>query len=127
MRIKEKQVWFWKIMVIVLGLISLSTGLLRSSGFWNSYILDITGPAWAYVLVRVQYNSKTDRFLYIRFSPASAFLSIISICVMVEAMQYFRLYNSTFDPLDLLAYLSGTFAVYLIDMSIGKRPSTNSK
>ena len=119
--LKEKQARFWKVIVIVLGLISLFTGLLRISGFWSSYLLDITGPAWAYVLIRVQYNGKTDRFLNLRFSPEFAFLCIVTICFLVEAMQYLRLYHSTFDPVDLLAYFSGTFVFYLIDKTISKR------
>jgi hypothetical protein len=124
---KEKiiiQTKFWKGMVIVLGIISLSTGLFSVSKFWSSYVLDLVGPAWGYVLIRVQYRMDSERFMKIRFSPEMALLSIISICFIIEAMQYYNLYYSTFDPYDLLAYFSGTFVVYLIDkILIRKRNS----
>ena len=44
--IKSKAVRIWKVVLIVLGIISLSSGLIRSPGFWSSYLLDIAGPAW---------------------------------------------------------------------------------
>jgi len=93
----------------------ISTGIIKGSGFWTSYVLDITGPAWCYILIRGQYKSRSAKFLTIRFSPELAFLLIIGICFIVETLQFFKVYTSTFDLYDLLAYFSGTFIVYLVD------------
>lgn len=114
-KIEKRQVRFWKTSVIILGIISLSTGLYKGSGFWTSYVLDITGPAWGYVLIRAQYRLNSERFMNIRFSPEIAFLVIVGICFIIETMQFFEIYNSTFDPYDLLSYFSGIFVVYVID------------
>ncbi len=48
----------WKISLILLGIISLSTGLSKRPGFWTSYVLDMTGPAWNYILIRGQYSAQ---------------------------------------------------------------------
>jgi hypothetical protein len=105
----------WKVMVILLGIISLSSGLLKTPGFWSSYLLDIAGPAWGYVLLRAQYKAGNSRFLSIRFSPEGALLTIMVICFSIETAQYFELYNAYFDPYDYLAYISGVLPVYFFD------------
>ena len=115
---RKKQVRFWKISVIILGIISLSTGLYKGSAFWSSYVLDIVGPAWGYVLIRAQYRLNSESFMNIRFSPEVAFLVIVGICFIIETMQFFEIYNSTFDPYDLLSYFSGVLGVYLIDKNL---------
>jgi hypothetical protein len=120
-QIRKKQAKFWKTSVILLGIISLSTGLYKGSGFWSSYVLDIAGPAWGYVLIRAQYRLNSERFMNIRFSPEIAFLVIVGICFIIEAMQFFEIYNSTFDPYDLLSYFSGVLVVYLVDKNFNKR------
>ena len=119
--VRKKQAKFWKVCVIILGIISLTTGLYRGSEFWTSYVLDIAGPAWGYVLIRVQYRLNSERFLNIRFSPEIAFLVITGICFILETMQLFEIYNSTFDPNDFLAYFAGVLVVYLIDKILSKR------
>ena len=75
----------------------------------------IAGPAWGYVLIRVQYRLNSERFMNIRFSPEIAFLVIVGICFFIETMQFFEIYNSTFDLYDLMAYFSGVLVVYVID------------
>lgn len=67
--IKDNASRIWKIILIVRGIVSLSSGLLKTSGFWSSYLLDIAGPAWGYVLLRAQYKMGEHKFLSIRFSP----------------------------------------------------------
>jgi hypothetical protein len=110
-----KLVWIWKAVVIILGFISLSSGLLEAPGFWSSYLLDIAGPAWGYVLLRARYKSGEARFLSIRFNPEGALLTIVIICFVIETAQYFKLYEAYFDPYDYLAYISGILIVYLFD------------
>ncbi len=86
---ESKAVIFWKALLICLGIISLSAALFSGTEFWNGYVLDIAGPAWCYVLIRVLFRSDSDRFLGIRFSPEIAFLTILGACFIIEGMQYF--------------------------------------
>lgn len=119
----------WKIIVIFLGIISLSSGLLKTPGFWSSYLLDIVGPAWGYVLLRAQYKAGDSGFLTIRFSPEGALLTVLIICSAIETAQYFELYEAYFDPFDYLAYISGVLPVYLFDrlLSGSKRMDKKNK
>jgi len=116
----QQSIFFWKILLIILGLTALSTGLLKSTGFLTSYMLDIVGPAWIYILIRVQYKSDGSTFLTFQFSPEKALLLVTGICYIIETSQYFQLYAAHFDPYDYLAYISGVLPVYLIDKSIVK-------
>jgi len=113
--IKSKAVRIWKVVLIMLGIVSLSSGLVKSPGFWSSYLLDILGPAWGYVLLRTQYIAGDSGFLSIRFSPEMALTVILIICFLIETAQYFEIYDAHFDPYDYLAYISGILPVYLID------------
>ena len=47
----NKETIFWKITLILLCLTGLSTGIFKIPGFWTSYVLDIVGPAWCYILI----------------------------------------------------------------------------
>jgi len=105
----------WKFALIVLGTIGLLSGLIKKSWFWSSYLLDMVGPAWIYILLRCQYSLKTSKFMSLRFSPETALLSIFGICALIETSQYFEIYNSTFDPYDFLAYASILLPCYLLD------------
>ena len=111
----RESIFFWKMLVVLLGLIALSTGLFKSAGFWTSYVLDIVGPAWIYVLLRVQYKPGKSTFLSIAFSPEKALLLVTGICYIIETSQYFQLYEAHFDPFDYLAYISGVIPFYIID------------
>lgn len=113
--IKSKTVRIWKVVLIVLGIVSLSSGLVKTPGFWSSYLLDIAGPAWGYVLLRTQYIAGDSGFLSIRFSPEMALMIILIICFLIETAQYFEIYDAHFDPYDYLAYISVLLPVYLID------------
>ena len=113
--IKSKTVRIWKVVLIVLGIVSLSSGLVKTPGFWSSYLLDIAGPAWGYVLIRTQYIAGDSGFLSIRFSPEMALMIILIICFLIETAQYFEIYDAHFDPYDYLAYISVLLPVYLID------------
>ena len=105
----------WKTVVILLGIVSLSSGLIKTPGFWSSYLLDIAGPALGYVLIRAQYKKEDSGFFSFRFSPEGALFTIIIICFLIETAQYLELYTAYFDPIDYLAYISGVLPVYLLD------------
>jgi len=113
--VNSNEKYFWKISIILLCLIGLTSGLVKSSGFWTSYVLDITGPAWCYILIRGQYKSADSTFLSIRFSPELAAIIITGVCIIIETSQYFDLYDAYFDPYDYLAYVSGVLPLFIID------------
>ena len=116
--IKSKAVRIWKVVLIVLGIVSLSSGLVKTPGFWSSYLLDIAGPAWGYVLLRTQYIPGDSGFLSIRFSSEMVLMVILIICFLIETAQYLELYDAHFDPYDYLAYISVLLPVYLIDKHV---------
>jgi len=106
---------FWKISLVLLGGIGLSTAFSSTPGFWTSYVLDMSGPAWNYILIRGQYASPGARFLSIKFSPETAGLLILCICFIIETAQYFKIYEAHFDPYDYAAYVSILIPCYIID------------
>jgi len=113
---QQSESLFWKIALIFLGLTALSTGLVKDSEFWTGYVLDITGPAWCYILIRGRYKENNTSFFGIRFSAWAAFLLILGVCFIVESLQYIELYESTFDPIDYPSYFSLIIVVFSIDI-----------
>jgi len=105
----------WKIAIILFGTIALLSGLVKDPGFWSSYVLDIVGPAWNYILLRGLYTSKKSTFMSLKFTPETAAFIILGTCVLVETAQYFKLYDAYFDPYDFLAYVSLLLPCYLLD------------
>jgi hypothetical protein len=106
---------YWAVALVVLGTIGLSTGLVRAPGFWSSNVLDMVGPAWNYILLRGLF-SKTQPAMLSRFlTPEGALVLIVAICGLIEAAQYFQLYEAHYDPYDLLAYVSLLLPCYAID------------
>ena len=63
------EILFWKTTLIILGSLALLTCLVRISGFWSSYVLDMVGPAWGYILLRGQYTSKGSYPFLTKFTP----------------------------------------------------------
>ena len=112
---KQKIILFWKAALILLGLISLSTGIVKTPGFWTSYMLDIAAPAWIYILLRGIYNPKNTGPIPVKLSPEKVLLLVVAISFLIETAQYLNLYDSTFDPLDFAAYISLLIPVYIID------------
>ena len=105
----------WKITLILLGTTGLLTSVVKAPGFWSSYVLDMVGPAWNYILLRGLYSPKNSSFLSLQFTPGKAALLILGICFLIETSQYFEIYGAHFDPYDYVAYGSLLLPVYLID------------
>ena len=122
LQIKRNEEIGWKVSLVLLGVISLSTGRSKRPGFWTSYVLDMAGPAWNYILIRGQYSAKKT-FLSFRFSPEFALFLVVGICFLIETSQYFKLYNAHFDPWDYIAYVSIVIPCYLIDKYVGRNKS----
>lgn len=116
---------WWKAALIVLGTIALSTGLVRAGGFWSSYVLDIVGPAWGYILLRGLFSRRQPAMLSRRLTPGRTLLLVLGICALVEIAQYLELYDARYDPYDFLAYASLTVPVYVLDRSTLRRRGTS--
>lgn len=115
------EILFWKTTLIILGSLALLTCLVRISGFWSSYVLDMVGPAWGYILLRGQYTSKGSYPFLSKFTPELTALLILGICFIIETSQYFNLYDAHFDPYDYLAYTSLLAPCFLIEKFLTKK------
>ena len=107
---------FWAISMIVLGIAGLSTNWIDMGAFWKGYALDMTGPAWNYILFRGLFTQWTENRWRKFFTPARTYLIFILVCFSIEFAQYLDLYDATFDPWDLLAYVSLLTPVFLLDL-----------
>lgn len=117
---------YWKAAIITLGTIALATCLVRSPGFWSSYVLDIVGPPWFYILVRGLF-SKTQPAMLARFlSPEAALVIMMAACFLIETAQYFRLYEAHYDSLDFVAYVSLLVPCYVTDRWLVNRRTSGA-
>lgn len=83
---------YWKVSLVTFGTISLATGIIRVPGFWSSYVLDIMGPAWNYILIRGLFSRTQPAMLSRILRPEAALILIVATCFLVETAQYLRLY-----------------------------------
>lgn len=117
---------YWAVVLIVSCLAGLSTGFFdlgsgRLNAFWKGYVLDIAGPAWNYVLFRRLSHAWADNRWTRFFTPWRTFFLFTAFVYGVEGAQYLGLYESTFDPWDLLAYISLMLPLFVIDLHLQKR------
>lgn len=106
---------FWAGALVLLAATGLSTNLVDLGPFWRGYVLDMTGPAWTYILARLRYTRWVDNAWTRWFTPDRTFLLAVGACFLIEGIQYLDLYDATFDPLDLVAYLSLLTPAWLLD------------
>lgn len=106
---------YWKVAVIMFGLVSLATGAIQIPGFWSSYVLDIVGPAWVYILIRGLFAKRQPAMLSLLLTPTSALSIIVILSFLIEATQYLKLYEACYDPFDFVAYISLVIPCYGID------------
>lgn len=106
---------FWAAALVALCLTGLATIWLDLGSFWKGYVLDMTGPAWNYILFRGLFTSKAHNAWTRFFTPVTTVVSFLAFCFGVECAQYFGLYDATFDPWDLLAYVSIVVPLFLVD------------
>jgi hypothetical protein len=106
---------YWAIALIILAGTGIATTFFGSGSFWKGYVLDITGPAWNYILFRGLFTYKKYNFWTRFFTPLNTFGIFLLVCVGIETAQYLEMYAATFDPWDFLAYISLLLPVFLID------------
>jgi hypothetical protein len=106
---------YWAAALVIFGGAGVLTTVVHRPGFWGGYVLDMVGPAWNYILFRGLFTSYRNTAWTRFFSPTRTLVLFVAFCFVVEAAQYLELYDSTFDPLDLLAYVSLLTPCYVID------------
>jgi hypothetical protein len=98
----------------------LATIWIDLEAFWKGYVLDMTGPAWNYILFRGLFTSYTENAWRGFFTPKKTLFIFLLVCAGIGGAQYFNLYEATYDSWDLLAYISILFPLFLSDSSQSK-------
>jgi len=106
---------YWAAALAILCAVGVSTGAVHLGAFWKGYVLDMTGPAWTYILIRGRFTAWTDNVWTRFFTPTRTFLLLFAVAFAIEGAQYLDLYEATWDPWDLVAHMSLLLPAYLID------------
>lgn len=107
---------YWAVALVVLGATGLATNWVDLGDFWKGYVLDITGPAWNYILFRGLFTARSDNAWTRFFTPVRTFLIFLFVCIGIETAQYLELYEATYDPWDFLAYISLLCPLFVLDL-----------
>ena len=114
----DKYAPYWAITLFILLITGLSTISFNLGSFGKGYVLDMVGPAWVYILFRGLFTAKADNVWTRYFTPTKTLILLLTACFGIETLQYFKIYNSTFDLFDLLAYISIIVPLFIIDTNI---------
>jgi len=111
----DKLAPYWATALVILCATGLATTWVDLGNFWKGYVLDITGPAWNYILFRVLFTSYRDNAWTRFFTPIKTLIIFLLVCAIIEGAQYLNLYEATYDPWDFLAYISILIPLFLFD------------
>jgi hypothetical protein len=111
----DKQAPYWTIGLLIIGTAGLATIWFDLGTFWKGYVLDIAGPGWNYILFRGRFTAKKENVWTRFFTPIRTFLIFIIVAFGIEFVQFFKIYESTFDPWDFLAYITSLLPLFIID------------
>ena len=123
----DKAAPWWAATLIVLCLGGLATGWVDFANrpvwqaFWKGYLLDMTGPAWTYILLRGLFTAYRDTAWTRFFRSGRTVLICLGAVFSIEAIQYLGWYEATFDPWDLFAYACLVVPIYLVDRFLDQR------
>ena len=106
---------YWAAGLVFLCGTGLTTVWLDLGSFWKGYVLDMTGPAWNYILVRGLFRAYSNNGWTRFFTPNKTFFLMLLVAFGIETMQFLELYDATFDPWDFLAYVSILIPIYVLD------------
>jgi len=112
----DKAAPYWAAALVILVVVGVSTTFLDFGAFWRGYVLDMTGPAWSYILVRRLSQAYADNAWTRFFTPCRTLALFVLFAWGIELAQYFQLYDSTYDPWDFLAYVSLLIPTFLLDI-----------
>ncbi len=118
---------FWAAGLFILCGTGLATIWVDLGHFWSGYVLDMCGPAWNYILFRGLYTTQTENMWVRFFTPKKTLIIFVVVCFGIEIAQYLKLYESTFDPWDLLAYISILVPLFLLDIYLADDAIINMK
>jgi hypothetical protein len=107
---------YWALALIGLCGTGLATIWLDLGSFWKGYVLDMTGPAWNYILFRGLFRSYSENAWTLFFTPQRTLIIFLIFCIGIEVAQYLKLYEATYDPRDFLAYISILVPVFILDL-----------
>lgn len=113
----NRQAPYWAAALIVLMGTGLASVWIDGGTFWKGYVLDITGPAWAYILFRGRFTARADNLWTRFFTPVRTMLIIVGVLYGIEIAQFLRLYDSTFDLMDFFAYIAVLFPLFILDLA----------
>ena len=111
----DKLAPYWATGLFVFCGTGLATIWIDLGDFWKGYILDMTGPAWNYILFRGLFTSYTENAWTRFFTPIKTLSIFLLVCAGIEGAQYFNLYEATYDPWDFLSYVSIMIPLFLLD------------
>jgi 4-amino-4-deoxy-L-arabinose transferase-like glycosyltransferase len=117
----DKNAPYWAVALVIFCIVGLSTNWINLGDFWKGYVLDMTGPAWNYILFRGLFTAKVNNAWTRFFTPNKTLIIFLLVCFLIEILQYFKIYDSTFDPWDLLAYGSILIPIFLLDLILIKQ------
>lgn len=106
---------YWAIALFFLWAIGLASIWFDLGNFWKGYVLDMVGPAWNYILFRGLFTTQADNVWTRFFTPKKTLFIFLFVSFGIEIMQYFNVYNATYDPWDFLAYVSILIPLFIID------------
>jgi len=109
---------YWAAGLAILCGTGLSTIWIDLGAFWKGYVLDMTGPAWNYILFRGRFTYKADNLWTRIFTPKTTVMLFVLVCVGIEGAQFFQLYDATFDPWDFIAYVSVLVPLFILDLRL---------
>ena len=111
--------WYGGLFFLIMGgAAGLSTIWIDLGAFWNGYVLDMTGPAWNYILFRRLFTTKANNTWTRFFTPKRTLIIFLLVCIVIEILQYFKIYDSTYDSWDFLAYVSFLIPLFFIDLKL---------
>ena len=90
----DKLAPYWAVSLVVLCSTGLATIWIDLGDFWKGYVLDMTGPAWNYILFRGLFTSHSDNAWTSFFTPKKTLLIFLLVCAGIEGAQYFNLYEN---------------------------------
>ena len=117
----DKLAPYWAVGLVVLCATGLATIWINLGDFWKGYVLDMTGPAWNYILFRGLFTSYRENTWTKFFTPGRTLFIFLLVCAGIEEMQYFNLYEATYDPWDFLCYVSILIPLFLVDSFLLKK------
>ena len=78
--IKSKHDKYWATALVILCGTGLATIWIDLGHFWKGYVLDMTGPAWNYILFRRLFKSKTSNTWTRFFTPIRTLIILLFVC-----------------------------------------------